>query len=79
MTLFSVYNLLNIILEAESAAQRDYLTPMASKIDAFFTFHSYSQYILYPYSWNNPVPPHNQDELETLGEGMKAAIFDVHG
>jgi len=65
--------------EAESAAQRDYLTPMASKIDAFFTFHSYSQYILYPYSWNNPVPPHNQDELETLGEDMKAAIFDVHG
>ena len=65
--------------EPESQAQRDYLTPMADKIDAFLTFHSYSQYILYPYSWKNPVPPHNADELEDLGNKMKDAIKDVHG
>ena len=52
---------------------------MADKIDAFLTFHSYSQYILYPYSWKNPVPPHNADELEDLGNKMKDAIKDVHG
>jgi len=65
--------------EPESQGQRDYLNPMKEKIDAFLTFHSYSQYILYPYSWQNPVPPKNQEELEEVGNKMKDAIFDVHG
>jgi len=62
----------------ESAAQRDYLKDYASGLELFLTFHSYSQYILYPYSWNNPAGHPNKDELESVGASMADAIQGVH-
>ena len=67
--------------ELESSSQRDYLTPFMTSGDlkAFLTFHSYGQYILYPYSYDFTSKPPNRGELNSVGAGMKTAIAGQSG
>lgn len=67
--------------ELESSSQRDYLTPhmVSGDLKAFLTFHSYGQYILYPYSYDFTSKPPNGGELNAIGSGMKTAIQATSG
>lgn len=67
--------------ENESSAQRDYLAPFMENntLKAFLTFHSYGQYILYPYSYDYLSKPSNGAELDSVGADMRSAIAAVHG
>jgi len=67
--------------ENECKAQVAYLEPYMAdgSLKAFLTFHSYGQYILYPYSYDYLSRPDNYDELYALGEDMVSAIAAVYG
>jgi len=66
--------------ELETKAQVNYLAPYIDdkSLKAFLTFHSYGQYILYPYAYDFTSVPPNKDELNTLGQNMNLAIFQKH-
>lgn len=53
--------------EAESEAQRRFFGETTEKFYAFLTFHSYGQYILYPWGYDTVVPPDHQ-QLDQLGK-----------
>ena len=55
--------------EVETAAVRDYLTKEAKLKDfkLFLTYHSYGQYILYPWGYDRVDHP-NRQRLHALGE-----------
>jgi carboxypeptidase T len=62
--------------EPESAALRDLLR--REKIEGHIDFHSYSQLVLYPWSFTAKPTP-DRDRLAALAERMAAAIFATHG
>jgi len=70
----------SVFSEKESQAQRDYITPFIKdkSLKAFVTFHSYGQYILYPYSYDYTSQSPNKAEMNTVGQKMKDAIQKVH-
>ena len=70
----------SVFSELESQAQRDYITPYIKdkSLKAFVTFHSYGQYILYPYSYDYTSQSPNKAEMNTVGQKMKDAIQKVH-
>lgn len=53
--------------EPESRAVRDFMENAATKFYAFLTFHSYGQYILYPWGYDKTVPPDHKD-LDRVGK-----------
>merc|ERR1711970_580269 len=65
--------------EPESAAQRDYMERFVSAgtIKSYLTMHSYGQVMLYPYSYDRISKPENKDELQNLGNAMRAATLSV--
>jgi murein tripeptide amidase MpaA len=63
--------------EPETQALRDFILNH-DDIVAHIDFHSYSQLILRPYGYTYDEPV-DADEMQSLGEMMADAIFDVHG
>lgn len=53
--------------EPESRALRDFMANTDVKFYAFLTFHSYGQYILYPWGYDKTVPPDYKD-LDRVGK-----------
>lgn len=53
-------------------------TGTPAKWRAYISFHSYGQYILYPWGYNRVVPPDHKD-LETVGRQAAAAIRSTTG
>ena len=47
-------------------------------IQAFLTFHSYGQYILYPYSYDYTSKSPNKQEMDDVGAAMAAEIRKIH-
>ena len=47
-------------------------------IQAFLTFHSYGQYILYPYSYDYTSKSPNKQEMDDVGAAMAAEIKKIH-
>ena len=45
---------------------------------AFLTFHSYGQYILYPYSYDYTSKSPNKQEMDDVGAAMAAEIRKIH-
>ncbi|XP_060521682.1 carboxypeptidase B-like [Cylas formicarius] len=64
--------------EPETAAIQKFIQEATAKWKAYISFHSYGQYILYPWGYNRVVPPDFQD-LEDVGQKVAAAIKSVGG
>ncbi|XP_046405867.1 carboxypeptidase B-like [Ischnura elegans] len=64
--------------EPESAAISNFVKSKASIMKAYVTFHSYGQYILYPWGYDRKVPPDYRD-LNRVGQKMAQAIRAVGG
>lgn len=59
--------------EPESAANKRFFDRTDEQFFGFLTFHSYGQYILHPWGYDDVVPPDYQD-LERVGkEGAKVS------
>ncbi|CAH1784537.1 unnamed protein product [Owenia fusiformis] len=64
--------------EVESQRQRDFILPIKDRFIAFWTVHSFGQYMLWPWGSVFDVPP-NEAELDQVGQAIVDAIFNVHG
>lgn len=53
--------------EPETLAQKTFMGESAAQFEAFLTFHSYGQYILYPWGYDTVVPPDYMD-LDRVGK-----------
>lgn len=53
--------------EPETVAQKMFMARSAANFEAFLTFHSYGQYILYPWGYDTVVPPDYMD-LDRVGK-----------
>lgn len=62
--------------EPETVALRDLLSREA--IEGHIDFHSYSQLLLYPWSWTSNDAP-DRRRLAALADGMVTAILGTHG
>ncbi|XP_076651252.1 carboxypeptidase B [Halictus rubicundus] len=59
--------------EPEMRNMRDFINARKQNIKAYVTFHSYGQYILYPWGYTSKVPA-NEPELRNLASKSAAAI-----
>ncbi|XP_018014531.2 carboxypeptidase A2, partial [Hyalella azteca] len=64
--------------EVESAAIRDSLIALGSRVKAVFTLHSYSQYWMFPYGYTTDRPA-DYDELNRVSALAVEALTAVHG
>ncbi|XP_015114563.1 carboxypeptidase B [Diachasma alloeum] len=64
--------------EPETAAIKNFFDASAADFKAYLTFHSYGQYILYPWGYDRRVPPDYAD-LERLGQQSAAAMKSAGG
>lgn len=69
--------------EPETRALRDFMENTAVKFYAYLTFHSYGQYILYPWGYDKTVPPDYKD-LDRVGKlgaevSLQSVIFSLNG
>lgn len=63
---------------SETKAVQDFLKASAANFKASLSFHSYGQYILYPWGYDRKVPPDHAD-LERVGQEGAAAIRSISG
>lgn len=59
--------------EPESKAMSDFIKTSGANFTAYLTYHSYGQYILYPWGYDNLLPP-DYKELDRVGKNMAKAI-----
>ncbi|KAJ8922111.1 hypothetical protein NQ315_004044 [Exocentrus adspersus] len=64
--------------ESETQALRDYLHANSQRIKLYLTFHSYGNYLLYPWGYTSALPANNE-ELYALGVRVNDAIRAVAG
>ncbi|XP_047526068.1 carboxypeptidase B-like [Pieris napi] len=64
--------------EPESKALGDFIKNTAANFTAYLTYHSYGQYILYPWGYDNVVPPDHKT-LDDVGKSMADAIKQIDG
>lgn len=64
--------------EIESLNVANFLKKHSNSIKLYLTFHSYGQYILYPWGFTSSLPE-NVDELDGLAHEVEKAISSVDG
>ncbi|KAL4711494.1 hypothetical protein ACJJTC_000510 [Scirpophaga incertulas] len=64
--------------EPESKALSDFFKSSAAKFSGYLTYHSYGQYLLYPWGYDNVVPPDYKD-MDAVGKKMAEAIQTASG
>ncbi|XP_011310954.1 carboxypeptidase B [Fopius arisanus] len=64
--------------EPETAAIKNFFDASAADFKGYLTFHSYGQYILYPWGYDRRVPPDYAD-LERLGQQSAQAMKSAGG
>lgn len=64
--------------EPETAALRDLVEKYSENIKLYLTFHSYGNYLLYPWGYTSDLPD-DVDELDALAQAVGAAIASVSG
>ncbi|XP_033334259.2 carboxypeptidase B isoform X2 [Megalopta genalis] len=64
--------------EPETNAIRNFFEASAANFKAYLTFHSYGQFILYPWGYDRRVPPDYAD-LENVGRDMAMAMRKAGG
>lgn len=57
--------------EPETAALRNFLTPIGRQINIYLSFHSYGQYILFPFG-------HTDEEVTEYHELMVCPVISIH-
>ncbi|XP_035705054.1 carboxypeptidase B-like [Folsomia candida] len=67
--------------EPEVRSLAEYLISTTNSADwrAYITVHSYGQYILIPYSFDNETFPADFPEMENLATDMESAMKAIHG
>lgn len=50
---------------------QEFIKSSAANFSAYVTYHSYGQYLLYPWGYDNVVPPDHK-ELDSVGRKMAA-------
>ncbi|XP_015433604.1 PREDICTED: carboxypeptidase B-like [Dufourea novaeangliae] len=64
--------------EPETNAIKNFFEASAANFKAYLTFHSYGQFILYPWGYDKRVPPDYAD-LERVGKEMATAMKKAGG
>ncbi|XP_012230102.1 carboxypeptidase B isoform X2 [Linepithema humile] len=64
--------------EPETGAIRNFFQTSAANFKAYLSFHSYGQYILYPWGYDKRVPPDYLD-LDRVGRAAAAAMKTAGG
>ncbi|XP_063365425.1 carboxypeptidase B-like isoform X1 [Cydia amplana] len=64
--------------EPESKALADFIKASGTNFSAYLTYHSYGQYLLYPWGYDNVVPPDYKD-LDEVGKTIAKAIEETGG
>ncbi|XP_042521619.1 carboxypeptidase B [Dipodomys spectabilis] len=64
--------------ENETKALADFIRSKRASIKAYLTIHSYSQMLLYPYSYDYLLPENNK-ELNTLAKAAVKELASLHG
>lgn len=64
--------------EPEARAVKSFFESANVKFKAYLSFHSYGQFILYPWGYDNVVPPDHMD-LQRVGQKMAQAIRTTGG
>lgn len=65
--------------EVESQVLRDYLLPKMGLIDVYLAIHSYSQYILFPYSHDDTQIAETEAHLKFVANATAVALGRRHG
>ncbi|XP_058814852.1 zinc carboxypeptidase-like [Topomyia yanbarensis] len=65
--------------EPETAAMSQYYATIADKINVQFSFHSFGQYLLTPFGFNNSPTPSNNVDLQQIAAKTVEAIRATHG
>ncbi|GJQ71042.1 hypothetical protein Trydic_g952 [Trypoxylus dichotomus] len=68
----------NAFSESETAALRNVVYEHADLIKLYLTFHSYGNFILYPWGYTSAYPE-DVDVLDALATNVEAAIASVYG
>lgn len=64
--------------EPETTALKNFILKYQDQLKLYLTFHSYGQYILYPWGYTSDLPE-DVDELDSLGRKVNDAIRAVDG
>lgn len=64
--------------ESETTALKNFLEANKDTIKMYLTFHSYGQYILYPWGYTSALPD-DEPELKSLGRSVNSAISSLRG
>ncbi|CAH0588959.1 unnamed protein product [Chrysodeixis includens] len=64
--------------EPETKAISEFFRNTAVKFSAYLTYHSYGQYLLYPWGYDNALPADHKD-LDSVGKQMAEAIRKTGG
>ncbi|XP_045775011.1 carboxypeptidase B-like [Maniola jurtina] len=64
--------------EPESRAMSEFIKNSATPFSAYITYHSYGQYLLYPWGYDNAVTPDHKD-LDVVGKRIAEAIANTGG
>lgn len=66
--------------EPESNALKNFMSTSAANFEAWLTFHSYGQFILYPWGYDRTVPPDYKDlercAMEAAGVSIMSYTHD---
>ncbi|KAF5297195.1 hypothetical protein FQA39_LY12210 [Lamprigera yunnana] len=64
--------------ESETLLTKNYIEANKNRIKLYLTFHSYGNYLLYPWGYTSELPPNN-DQLFSLAVQVNRAIVDAGG
>ncbi|CAB3387113.1 Hypothetical predicted protein, partial [Cloeon dipterum] len=64
--------------EPETQAIRNFVSSLGTRVRGYVTFHSYGQYILYPWGYDKKVPPDYTD-LDRIGKMAAKKMREVGG
>lgn len=57
----------------------NYFVSVKDKVKAYLSFHSYGQYILFPYGHQNAAYSENYYDMMEMGEAAAVAIYNRYG
>ncbi|XP_031356790.1 zinc carboxypeptidase-like [Photinus pyralis] len=63
----------------ETKSLSDYINTIASNLDSYLAFHSYSQLLLIPFGHSGLEVPENNDELHEIGKNALAKLYSRYG